>query len=110
MCLCVPKEEDINWKISKVSCHIDLAIGEAVLSDVILIGPEGKSFTKTATLNIPYNIYEVPASAKVVCECLNVETNQWEKVVAMFSRDGESFMSIRNSTVRVTSTSYYVYF
>eukprot|EP00112_Aurelia_sp_Birch-Aquarium-sp1_P011201 Seg2359.4 transcript_id=Seg2359.4/GoldUCD/mRNA.D3Y31 product="hypothetical protein" protein_id=Seg2359.4/GoldUCD/D3Y31 len=87
--LCVSKEvtEDINWKVSRGSCHIDLAIGEAVLSDVISIGPEGKSFAKAATLKIPYNIYEVPSTAEVVCESLNVETNEWERVIAVVSRD-----------------------
>ena len=91
MSLCVPKEltEDIDWRVSRVSCQTDLAIGEAVLSDVISIGPEGKSFTKTATLKIPYNIYEVPELTEVVCECLDVKSNKWERAFAVFSQDGE---------------------
>ena len=88
---CIPKnvDEDVEWELSRVSSDIDLAIGESVLSDIISIGPEGKVFTKPAKLKIPYNIYNVPEFTEIVCERFDLDSNQWERILAVFSRDGE---------------------
>ena len=97
--LCITKEveEGVEWELSKVSCDIDLAIGESILSDIISIGPEGKVFTKPAKLKIPYNIYDVPEFTEVVCQRFDLDSNQWERIIAVFSRDGKSLCSVEDS-------------
>ena len=79
-------DEGVEWELSRVSCDIDLAIGEAILGDIISICPEGKVFTKPAKLKIPYNIYDVPEFTEVVCERFDLDSNQWERIIAVFSR------------------------
>lgn len=89
--LCIPKKlnEGVALGLSRDSCDIGLAIGESVLSDIISVGPEGNTFTKSAKLKIPFNIYDAPEFTEVVCERFDLDSNQWRRIAAVFSIDGK---------------------
>ena len=73
----------VQLELSNLPCthaNFKLALGEAILSHVILLGPEKLSFLKPAALKIPYNLHEAPLLTEIVGRCYNASENRWINV------------------------------
>ena len=77
-------DDGVQLKISTIKLskapHIPCCFGEAVLSDVVKVGPIGLEFRIPAVLSISHSAIEVPEHSSIVLKCFDRKTNEWVKV------------------------------
>ena len=56
---------------------MNLGLGEKILSDVILVGPEECSFSQPVSLSIPHSLCEVPELCEIFMRFYDEEVNCW---------------------------------
>ena len=68
---------------------MNLGLGEKILSDVILVGPEGLSFSQPVSLSIPHSLCEVPELCEIAMRFYDEEANCWIDIPTEAQSKGE---------------------